>query len=197
MLIIFKTGLVWFFLLKLVQLVSWPGCLPHWFLAYPLFFPFIKWQLKQHRGAKVRSWQRRCRNTRVVARFISIRNSCGVFRCFSNCSSFYASKGGFGLANECLISYYVLVNSYRIKIYEATAARKIQSWRMLCTKTKALLTFRSSVFVSLYYKGDNWSSTRNKDGSSRQRRCRNNESYCKICKYTTFLSHFSLLFKLQ
>ena len=48
----------------------------------------------------------------------------------------------------------------------------------------------------LHYKGNDWSSTRNKDkdGSSQQRRYRYNKSCSKICKYTKFLPYFSLLF---
>ena len=59
------------------------------------------------------------------------------------------------VANECLISYCVLVNYYGIKIYEATTARRIQIWHILCKKANALLTFRFSAFLPLYFKGDN------------------------------------------
>ena len=46
----------------------------------------------------------------------------------------------------CELKTSVLVNYHRIKIYEATLARKIQIWYILCTRTKALLTLFSVFF---------------------------------------------------
>ena len=71
----------------------------HWFLASPLFFPFINAARKcghvttDTREVKMEeSGHQESEMTRITVRFVSIRIACGIFRCYSNCSSFYAFK---------------------------------------------------------------------------------------------------------
>ena len=62
--------------------------------------------------------------TKVIARFVSIRNSCGIFRC----SSF---KEGFECTNECLISYRVLVNHSAL-VTTAEVLKRVLSEQSAC-----------------------------------------------------------------
>ena len=62
--------------------------------------------------------------TKVIARFVSIRNSCGIFRC----SSF---KEGFECTKECLISYRVLVNHSAL-VTTAEVLKRVLSEQSAC-----------------------------------------------------------------
>ena len=63
---------------------------PHWFTASPLFLPYkITTAAVQQTKMKARG-EDDVETTRIIVRFVSIRNSCGIFHCFSNYRSFYS-----------------------------------------------------------------------------------------------------------
>lgn len=77
---------------------------------YSRFFPYtVKVTTEAAQGTKTKMEARNNEDvdsTRIVARFVSTRNSCRIFRCFSNCSSFYGAKRVLSSQTSVVVHYY-------------------------------------------------------------------------------------------